>query len=344
MDTCTEIIAMSRKETPRPGILRALLAGQITNRQAADALHLTIRQVQRLRRRFDEGGVGGLLHRGRGRPSGRRLADGLQTQIVTLMQEIYTGFNDVHLTEKLREVHGLDVCRETVRRLRRRHGLAAVRPRRAPRYRRRRTPAAAAGSLIQVDGSPFAWLEARGPQATLLGAIDDATGAVVGLLFRPAEDLHGYASRFQHVFVTHGLPLAAYRDRLGCRYARVVGRDNTVRVGVRWLAIPPGAHGRSFAGCHVELRELLDGRLQVRHDGHLLAEQPAPPGFELRPRPSARVTAAAGRPAAASRVRVAPPRPRLSPEARQQACTGPQHPWSRSITLHVLRKAQRTRS
>ena len=446
---------MSRKETPRPGILRALLAGQITNRQAADALHLTIRQVQRLRRRFDEGGVGGLLHRGRGRPSGRRLADGLQTQIVTLMQEIYTGFNDVHLTEKLREVHGLDVCRETVRRLRRRHGLAAVRPRRAPRYRRRRTPAAAAGSLIQVDGSPFAWLEARGPQATLLGAIDDATGAVVGLLFRPAEDLHGYASLFQHVFVTHGVPLAVYgdrlnvfvrndrhwtlaeelqgrqeptqlgrilrelgiayiaahspqakgrverlwgtlqdrltselrlhrvttleaanaflptfivdfnrrfarapavpgsvwrrpprdlRDRLGCRYARVVGRDNTVRVGVRWLAIPPGAHGRSFAGCHVELRELLDGRLQVRHDGHLLAEQPAPPGFELRPRPSARVTAAAGRPAAASRVRVAPPRPRLSPEARQQACTGPQHPWSRSITLHVLRKAQRTRS
>jgi hypothetical protein len=31
-------------------------------------------------------------------------------------------------SEKLREVHGLNVCRETVRRLRLRHGLAAVRP------------------------------------------------------------------------------------------------------------------------------------------------------------------------------------------------------------------------
>jgi hypothetical protein len=37
MDTCTEKLVMSRKETPRPGILRALVAGQITNRQAAEA-------------------------------------------------------------------------------------------------------------------------------------------------------------------------------------------------------------------------------------------------------------------------------------------------------------------
>jgi len=47
----------------------------------------------------------------------------------------------------------------------------------APRYRRRRTPAAAAGALVQTDGSPFAWLEDRGPRLTLLGAIDDATAS-----------------------------------------------------------------------------------------------------------------------------------------------------------------------
>jgi hypothetical protein len=36
-----------------------------------------------------------------------------------------------------------------------------------------------------VDGSPFAWLEARGPHLTLLGAIDDATSAILALGFRP---------------------------------------------------------------------------------------------------------------------------------------------------------------
>ena len=31
-----------------------------------------------------------------------------------------------------------------------------------------------------------------GAQASLLGAIDDATGQMVGLLFRPSEDQVGY--------------------------------------------------------------------------------------------------------------------------------------------------------
>jgi len=35
------------------------------------------------------------------------------------MTTVYVGFNDRHLTEKLREQHGLRVSRESVRRLRR---------------------------------------------------------------------------------------------------------------------------------------------------------------------------------------------------------------------------------
>jgi hypothetical protein len=49
---------------------------------------------------------------------------------------------------------------------------------------------------------------------TLLGAIDDATGTVLALHFRPAEDLHGYTTLLQQVFTTYGLPVALYGDRL----------------------------------------------------------------------------------------------------------------------------------
>jgi hypothetical protein len=31
------------------------------------------------------------------------------------------------------------------------------------------------GALVQVDASPFDWLEGRGPAMSLHGAIDDAT-------------------------------------------------------------------------------------------------------------------------------------------------------------------------
>ena len=53
---------MSRKELPRAGLIKAALAGRITNRQAADAVQLTVRQMQRLKRRFEAGGAPALRH------------------------------------------------------------------------------------------------------------------------------------------------------------------------------------------------------------------------------------------------------------------------------------------
>src|SRR5437899_5529277 len=74
-------------------------------------------------------------------------------------------------------------------------------------------------------------------------------------------------------------------DLLSCRYQRTVARDNTVHLGLRWVQIPPGRGGRSYSGCRVEVRELLDGRLLVFYQGAPLASQPSPgPAFVLRPR------------------------------------------------------------
>jgi hypothetical protein len=70
------------------------------------------------------------------------------------------------------------------------------------------------GELVQIDGSPFAWLEARGPDLTLLGAIDDATSQILALTFRPHEDLHGYTVLLHQVLTSHGVPMALYGDGL----------------------------------------------------------------------------------------------------------------------------------
>jgi transposase len=213
--TTWETLTMSRKEVPRAGLLKAALAGKISNAQGALALHLSVRQFQRVKRRYAADGAPGLLHRLRGRPSPRRLAPALRARAAALLQHPYEGLNDCHATEKLRELEGLSLSRSSVRRLRRALGQPAKRQRRARRARMRRIPEAQMGALVQLDASPFAWLEARGPALTLHGAIDDATSTGLALVFRPTEDLHGYSTLLQQLCTTYGRPLALYGDRFG---------------------------------------------------------------------------------------------------------------------------------
>src|SRR6266436_4365638 len=210
-----ETLTMSRKEVPRAGLLKAALARKISNAQGALALHLSVRQFQRLKRRYAAEGAPGLRHRLRGRPSPRRLPPELRARAAALLQTPYDGLNDCHATEKLQEVAGLRLSRSSVRRLRRALGQPAKRRRRPRRARMRRLPEAQMGALVQLDASPFAWLEDRGPTLTLHGAIDDATGTGLALVFRPTEDLHGYATLLQHLCTTYGRPLALYGDRFG---------------------------------------------------------------------------------------------------------------------------------
>ena len=66
---------MSRTEVPRAGLLKAALAGRITNAQGARALRLSVRQFRRLKKRFRERGARGLLHALRGRPGNRQLVN-----------------------------------------------------------------------------------------------------------------------------------------------------------------------------------------------------------------------------------------------------------------------------
>jgi transposase len=161
-----ETLTMSRKDVPRDGLLKAALAGKIPNADGARALQLSVRQFQRLKRRFAAEGPAGLRHRLRDRPSPRRVAASVRARVGQLLQQAYAGFNDCHATEKLREVEGLRLSRSSVRRLRHALGLPAKRRRRGRVVRTRRTPEAQMGTLVQLDASAFAWLEARGPTTT----------------------------------------------------------------------------------------------------------------------------------------------------------------------------------
>jgi transposase len=205
---------MSRKEAPREGLLKAALAGKVTNAEVARALGLTRRQVQRLKRRYEAAGAAGLLHGLRGRASPRRVPEAVRTQVAALLRGPWADVNDCHAADQLAGQAGLAVSRRTLQRLRVGLGLPSKHRRRGRQYRRRRLRAAQAGTLVQVDASQFAWLEERGPMLTLHRAIDDATGEVLALHFRATEDLHGYVAMLHDMARHRGLPVTLYGDRL----------------------------------------------------------------------------------------------------------------------------------
>lgn len=206
---------MSQKEANRPGLVQAAEKQQITNAEGAAALGLTIRQFRRLRADYRGSGVEGLLHGNRGRSSPKRLSEETRKQVLDLMVGKYLGFNDSHLTEKLRTVEKLALSREMVRRIRIEAKLPAKRKRRSPKHHHRRQRKAREGAMVLIDGSRHDWLEGRGPMFTLVGAIDDATGRVLALIVREQEDMHGYMALLEAVVSGHGVPLAFYGDRFG---------------------------------------------------------------------------------------------------------------------------------
>ena len=169
-------ITMSRKEVPRAGVLQAAVTRQITNAQVAAALHLSQRQVQRLKRRYRSEGAARLRHRARGRPSARRLrrrrASGRRS---------YCGrriaISTIAMPRRSSARWKACAC-----------GAGSGCPASTGAGPAATAPAgSAARALVQLDASVFDWLEERRPRMTLHGAIDDATGTVLALVFRPTR-------------------------------------------------------------------------------------------------------------------------------------------------------------
>lgn len=208
-----ETFHLTQKELQRVAVISRCIQGTLTCARAAELLALSPRHVKRLKARYRQGSAAALAHVSRGRPSPRRLPDPLRQRILALARTRYAGFNDHHLHEKLCEIEGFSLGRETLRRLLRSAGLGSPRKRRAPTHRLRRLARAREGEMLLLDASLHRWLEQRGPELTLLALLDDATRKVLAAEFFPSEDAHGYFRLLRRVLRRHGIPLSLYGDR-----------------------------------------------------------------------------------------------------------------------------------
>ena len=186
---------------------------------------LSARHTRRMLAAYREDGAAALAHGNRGRSPANATPSTLAIEAVRLARTRYAGVNHTHLSELLRERsqpyapervaegEGIDIGRDTLRKILTNADVNSPRRRRPPKHRVRRQRMPREGMLIQVDGSYHRWLGEDGPQFTLLLAVDDATGMVADALFCELENTHSYFSLLDGLIRNCGRPLALYADR-----------------------------------------------------------------------------------------------------------------------------------
>jgi len=209
-----KLITMTPRELARYEIIKRLLKKEINGTQASKQTGLSIRQVKNLKVQVKKEGARGVIHKGRGRASNRRLPESFRQRVEAVVRKRYPDFGPTFASEKLQECEQLNINHETLRRLMIGWGLWLSRSRkRGKEYHAWRARKEHYGEMEQFDGSYFQWFEQRAPECCLLAAIDDATSKLTQLRFVDWEGVKNAFSFWKDYLETMGKPLCLYLDR-----------------------------------------------------------------------------------------------------------------------------------
>src|SRR3989337_2317494 len=204
-----EVITLSQEEITKYQVIKDSLDRKISNNQAATLLGLSTRQIIRLKSKVRGADLRGIVHGNRGKPPKTAIGKETKEMILNLYLNTYNGFNVSHFGEFLKEAHGIDVSRETLRNLLLNSGLRC-KAKSAPKHRSRRTRMPKSGLLIQMDSSEHQWLSQG--SIWLIATIDDATGEVPYALFVDSDSTENNMGVIKKLIELKGIPVALYTD------------------------------------------------------------------------------------------------------------------------------------
>ena len=240
-------VIMSMKELRRVHVIRQTMEQKLTQVQAGTVLGLTTRHIRRLIERVEQAGDQGLVHRGRGKPSNRRLPETVKARVLRLYAQRYGDFGPTLAAEKLTEREGLPISDETLRRWLRERGIDHFTRRKRP-HRAWRERKAHVGELLQLDGSHHDWFEGRGPRCVLMAYIDDASSRVYAQFYAYEGTIPAMDS-FQRYVTRYGIPLAVYADKHTTYQSPASPTVDEQLAGVK----PTSQFGRALGELGVEL-------------------------------------------------------------------------------------------
>ncbi len=266
--------SMSTRELERAQVLARVVAGELRVREAAVLMRVSERQAKRLTARYRIGGPVALQHGLVGRPSNRARPPVVRDAIVAFVGAELSGsaargpgqrFGPTLAAEHVTDELGLAVSVSTLRRWMHAAGLW-TRQRALGVPKQRRVRAAHFGELVQLDGSPHAWFEHRGPPCCLLEMVDDATGRTLQW-FAAGETTDAAVAILRRWVLTHGVPRALYLDGAAA-YRAVQDGPIVTRSG----PTPGSRFGRLCAALDIALitagSPQAKGRVERAHGTH----------------------------------------------------------------------------
>ena len=204
---------MTQAERDRLVCLKKAKKRLITQKQAAEEIGVTERQVRRMLKALQENGDKAVVHGLRGLPSNNKIGEPTRTEALQILsQEVYRGFGPTLAAEYLSDQHELDVSRETLRKWMVEGKIWRARKRSVETLHEWRPRRSRYGELVQWDTSKHDWLEGRSEDLLLIQMIDDATSRRFARFVRSDSTLENmnvlgqYLERF-------GRPLACYTDK-----------------------------------------------------------------------------------------------------------------------------------
>jgi transposase len=242
-------IYMSTKEQQRVVVLEQLIRKEIKSTQAAKLLGVTQRQVRRQKKRYQQEGVKGLVHKSRGKESNHKIDQIEIDRVMKIVREQYYDFGPTFALEKLQQFHMVTFKVERLRQAMVNTGIWRSKKRRKASIHQMRERRNFEGELVQIDGSPHDWFEGRGDVGicTLLVFIDDATSKILWLEFCSLESTLSYFQAMEGYLIKHGRPLAFYSDKHG------VFRVNKMQDGMNQETVGITQFGRAMKELDIEM-------------------------------------------------------------------------------------------
>ncbi len=198
------------------GVLKRAIAGVIGTKQAARNLGVSKQYVNKLKRRYAKEGAAALRHGNCGKSRAWKTDPETEAKVIGLYKGKYADFNFSHFVEKLGEDEGIPMTYPVATRILAEAGLRSPKRHKNKGKKKGKHPSRPRkerfGEMLQIDASLHAWFGDGFPKATLHGAIDDATGIVMGLHFDREETLDGYYRMCEFIFSKYGIPACFYGD------------------------------------------------------------------------------------------------------------------------------------
>ena len=200
-------------ELKRISIIQSVIDKKRTQKEAANVLCVSERQIRTLVKRFREEGPDGLKHKNKFNKPSHSFSEDFKTKIIQLkLSNNYVDTNFSHFKDLLEERENIKISYSALYSILHSNNIISKKSHKPKKIHRRRKRKECEGMLVQTDATPFDWFN-TGKKYSLHGYVDDATGKILGLYMCENECLMGYLEITRQMLKNYGSPIAIYSDK-----------------------------------------------------------------------------------------------------------------------------------